>query len=73
VRVEAGLVGRFYLSDDPVAAGQEVEEDEILGAIESMRLMNPVVSPVRGQIVGVFVEDGQPVEYGQTLYEIEPA
>jgi biotin carboxyl carrier protein len=71
VRVESTLVGRFHMADPPPSEGDDVTEEEILGAVESMGLMNVVVAPAGGGILGVWVEEGQPVEYGQLLFEIE--
>ncbi|MBW3625576.1 MAG: biotin/lipoyl-binding protein [Armatimonadetes bacterium] len=70
-RVEALFVGRFHLPQKPVAEGDTVEEDQILGAVESLGLMNAVSAPKGGRIAAVHVEDGEPVEYGQLLFEIE--
>ena len=69
--IEATLVGRFHHPDAPHAVGDPVETDEILGSIESMGLMNVVVSPMDGRLAAVHVEEGQPVEYGQPLFEID--
>ena len=70
-RVEALFVGRFHTPQSPVSVGDAVEEDQILGAVESLGLMNAVSAPRAGRIAGVHVEDGQPVEYGQLLFDIE--
>ena len=50
---------------DWAAAGQQ------LASIESMRLYDEVESPVNGRVIGVFVEDGAPVQYGQPLFHVE--
>lgn len=71
--VTAGLVGTFRArSKAPLAVGDRVAERETIGQIESMRLMNDCVAPVAGVITELFVEDQQPVEYGQPLFEIMP-
>jgi acetyl-CoA carboxylase biotin carboxyl carrier protein len=72
IPVEATFVGYFHVRQKSLAVGDAVTEEEILGEIESMRLMNPVTAPAAGRLAAVHVEDGQPVEYGQALYEIEP-
>ena len=70
-RVAALFVGRYHLPKNPVNVGDAVEEDQILGAVESLGLMNAVSAPRVGKIAAINVEDGQPVEYGQPLFEIE--
>lgn len=69
-RVEALFVGRFHLPRQPVNVGDDVEEDQILGAVESLGLMNAVSAPHKGRVEAIHVEDGEPVEYGQLLFEI---
>ena len=68
--VKSGLVGIFHALPDPVAAGDLVSERQVLGHVESMRLMNDCLATATGEISAVLVEDNQPVEYGQTLFEI---
>ncbi len=70
VRVTATLVGVFHCPREPLTIGDRVTEQQVLGHIESMRLMNECFAPATGTITAVLVEDGQPVEYGQTLFEI---
>src|SRR5689334_18145123 len=72
IPVEALLVGRFHLPQEPPGLGDTVEEDQVLGVVESMGLMNPVAAPADGRIAAIHVEEGQPVEYGQLLFEITP-
>jgi biotin carboxyl carrier protein len=69
-RIEASMVGVFHESAPIVTVGQEVRAGDILGAIEALALRNEVRSPVDGPVVGVAVEDGQPVEYGQLLFTL---
>ena len=68
--VPSALVGIFRALARPIQVGDRIDENQVLGHIESMRLMNDCVAPRGGQIVSVLVEDGQPVEYGQPLFEI---
>jgi acetyl-CoA carboxylase biotin carboxyl carrier protein len=75
--VTCPLVGTFYRSsslDSPpfVEVGQEVHKGDILCLVESMKLMNEIESDVDGIVVSIVVENGQPVEYGQTLFLLEP-
>ncbi|NUQ00078.1 MAG: hypothetical protein HUU35_09525, partial [Armatimonadetes bacterium] len=54
-----------------VAIGDWAAAKQQLGSVESMRLFDEVDSPVNGRIVGIFVADGEPVEYGQPLFHLE--
>lgn len=51
--------------------GQKVSSGENIGAIESMKIIKEIISPVDGKIVKKLVKHGDPVEYGQKLFEIE--
>ena len=69
-------VGTFYLSAEPhgepfVRAGSSVEPGQVIGLIEAMKLINEVEAEIGGVVRRVLVEDGQPVEYGQALFELE--
>ncbi len=73
----APLVGIFYRAPAPgappfVNEGDLVEVGQTLCIIEAMKLMNEVKSDIRGRIKEILVENGQPVEYGQKLFLIEP-
>ena len=77
-RVTAPMVGTFYASPSPkdspyVRAGDEVRPGDVLGIIEAMKIMNEIECEVEGRVAEVLVENGQAVEYGQTLMIIEPA
>jgi acetyl-CoA carboxylase biotin carboxyl carrier protein len=72
------IVGTFYRSASPEAApfvspGDRVEESKILCIIEAMKLMNEIESDVAGEVVKVFPQNGQPVEYGEKLFAIKTA
>ncbi len=72
--VTASLVGVFHaLRAGPLAPGDRVILGQAVGQIEAMRLMNDVNAPASGIVAVVHVEEGQPVEYGQALFEIAPA
>ena len=72
--VRAPVVGVFHaIGGKPVANGDHVRAGQVLGHIETMRLMNDCVAPTDGVIDRVRVEDDQPVEYGQALFEIVPS
>jgi acetyl-CoA carboxylase biotin carboxyl carrier protein len=73
--VKSPIVGTFYESPSPgtaafVKAGDTVENGQILCIIEAMKLMNEIESDAAGEIVKRFVENGQPVEYGQSLFAL---
>lgn len=71
--VTSTLVGIFRLSvKSPVSVGSVVAAGQTIGAIEVMRLSDDITAPVGGEIATVFVQNGQPVEYGQPLFEIIP-
>jgi acetyl-CoA carboxylase biotin carboxyl carrier protein len=70
------IVGTFYRSPDPssdpfVKIGDHVEAGQTLCIIEAMKLMNEIQSDTNGKIAKVFVENGQPVEYGQQLFGLK--
>lgn len=72
VLITAPVVGIFHAINGLPVRGDRVKRGQSVGAIESMKLMNDVVSPDDGVIVDVYVEDGMPVEYGHVLFRIEP-
>ena len=69
------MVGTFYRQPGPGAdpfagKGQQVKKGQILCIIEAMKLMNEIESELSGELVEVFVEDGQSVQYGDRLFAI---
>ena len=73
---EAPIVGTFYITPKPdaepfVKIGDPVGKGKVLCIIEAMKIYNQIESDVDGKIVRVLVENGQPVEYGQPLFEIQ--
>jgi len=78
LKVICPMVGTFYSSPSPDAApyvtvGQRVGKGAVLCIIEAMKLMNELESEFEGTIAKVMVENAQPVEYGQTLFLIDPS
>ena len=74
--VNAPMVGTFYSSSSPGAAafvqvGDHVNEGDTLCIIEAMKMMNQIDAEVSGNIKSVRVQNGDPVEYGQTLFVID--
>jgi acetyl-CoA carboxylase biotin carboxyl carrier protein len=73
--VKSPIVGTFYRASDPEAkpfvdVGDTVKKGEVLCIIEAMKLMNEIDSEYDGEIVNVYVENGQPVQYGERLFAI---
>lgn len=78
VGVESPMVGTFFRAPAPgaepyVKEGDLVQKGTVLCVIEAMKLMNEVESEVKGRIARIPAQNGQPVEFGQTLFLIEPA
>jgi acetyl-CoA carboxylase biotin carboxyl carrier protein len=69
--VKAEFVGIVRLSRPAVGAGTVLAEDRELAYVESLGIRNPVRSGGPGRVSAVFVNDGEPVGYGQPLFEIE--
>lgn len=77
VPVKSPIVGTFYEASAPGASpfvkiGDRVEATSIMCIIESMKLMNEIEADVAGVVVKRLVENGQPVEYGETLFLVKP-
>ena len=77
ITVTSPIVGTFYRSPSPeapifVETGLRVKKGQVLCIIEAMKLMNEIESEVDGILVKALVENGQPVEYGEPLFLIEP-
>ena len=74
--VTAPMVGTFYASSSPGAApyvqvGDRVNEGDTLCIVEAMKMMNQIEADVSGIIKSIRVQNGEPVEYGQTLFVID--
>lgn len=77
-QIVSPFVGTFYRSPSPeaeayVREGSVVKRGDVLCIIEAMKLMNEIESEFSGKIVAMLVENGQPVEFGEPLFEIETA
>ena len=73
--IPSPIVGTFYRSASPTAdpfvkIGSNVEPDSVVCIIEAMKLMNEIQAEMSGEVVKIYVENGQPVEYGQPLFGI---
>jgi acetyl-CoA carboxylase biotin carboxyl carrier protein len=75
--VKSPIVGTFFRAPEPGAkpfadVGDVVKKGQVLCIIEAMKLMNEINSDVDGEVVKVYVENGQPVQYGERLFAIRP-
>jgi acetyl-CoA carboxylase biotin carboxyl carrier protein len=73
--VKSPIVGTFYRAPEPgapdfVEIGGTVKKGQVLCIIEAMKLMNEIDSEYDGEVVNVYVENGQPVQYGERLFAI---
>ncbi len=74
--IKSPMVGIFYSSPSPdmpgfVEIGQTVEKGDILCIIEAMKIMNQIEADVTGVVSKVYVENGEPIEYGQPLFALK--
>lgn len=77
IEVSSPMVGTFYRAPSPeappyVQIGDRVKPGQVLCIIEAMKLMNEIEAEVSGKIAEIFIENAQPVEFGQALFRIEP-
>ncbi len=75
--VKSPIVGTFYEAPSPgappfIKTGDNVTQGQVLCIVEAMKLMNEIESDVTGEVVKIFVKNGQAVEYGQPLFAIRP-
>jgi acetyl-CoA carboxylase biotin carboxyl carrier protein len=76
--VKSPIVGTFYRASEPGAkpfteVGEVVKKGQVLCIIEAMKLMNEINAEVDGEVVKVYVENNQAVQYGERLFAIRPA
>lgn len=74
-QITSPIVGTFYDSPSPdkepyVKEGSSVSAESVVCIVEAMKLMNEIQAEVSGKVVKIYVENGQPVEYGQPLFDI---
>ena len=75
--VKSPIVGTFYRAPEPGArpfaeVGDIVKKGQVLCIIEAMKLMNEINAEVEGEVVKIYVENGQAVQYGERLFAIKP-
>jgi acetyl-CoA carboxylase biotin carboxyl carrier protein len=78
VEVKSPMVGTFYRAPGPdepsfVSVGDRIAVKQAVCIIEAMKLMNELEAEVAGQVMEIVVENGQPVEFGQTLMYVNPS
>ncbi len=76
VFIRSPMVGTFYRSAAPdvppfLEVDQKVSEDSVICIIEAMKVMNEIQAEVKGTVVEILIENGQPVEYGQPLFKVK--
>jgi acetyl-CoA carboxylase biotin carboxyl carrier protein len=76
--VKSPIVGTFYRASEPGSkpfadVGQQVRKGQVLCIIEAMKLMNEINAECDGEVVKVYVENGQAVQYGERLFAVKPA
>lgn len=75
-KITSPIVGTFYRSPSPdkdpyVEEGDKVSDSTVVCIVEAMKLMNEIQAETSGEVVKIYVENGQPVEYGQPLFGIK--
>ena len=77
VEIRSPIVGTFYKTPSPespayVAVGDRIKPDSVVCIIEAMKVMNEIKAEIAGEVVAILVENGEPVEFGQPLFLIQP-
>jgi acetyl-CoA carboxylase biotin carboxyl carrier protein len=75
-KITSPIVGTFYRSPGPdndpyVTEGSKVTPESVVCIVEAMKLMNEIQAETSGEVVKIYVENGQPVEYGQQLFGVK--
>jgi len=78
VEIKSPMVGTFYRAPAPDASpfveiGSVIEPGQVICIIEAMKLMNEIKAEIKGKLVDVLVDNGEPVEFGQAFFVIEPS
>ncbi|HEB83698.1 MAG TPA: acetyl-CoA carboxylase biotin carboxyl carrier protein, partial [Bacteroidetes bacterium] len=75
--IKSPMVGTFYRSPAPdaepyIRIGDKITPGQVLCIVEAMKLMNEIEADVSGRVVEILVENGDPVEFGQVMFRIDP-
>ena len=75
-KITSPIIGTAYLAPEPggkkfIEAGQKIKKGDTVMIVEAMKTMNHVPSPIDGTVKEISVEDGQPVEFGQTIVTLD--
>jgi len=75
-KITSPIIGTAYLAPEPggkkfIEIGQKIKKGDTVMIVEAMKTMNHVPSPIDGVVKEICVEDGQPVEFGQTIASID--
>lgn len=78
IEIPSPIVGTFYRRPAPdadpfVQVGSEVSDETVVCVIEAMKVMNEIKAEVKGVIKKIMIDDATPVQYGQTLYLVQPS
>ncbi len=76
--ITAPMVGTFYAASAPdadpyVEVGSTIDEETVVCIVEAMKVMNEIKAEMKGKVVEVLVNNGEPVEYGQPLFLVDPS
>jgi acetyl-CoA carboxylase biotin carboxyl carrier protein len=76
VAIESPMIGTFYSAPSPDSepfsrVGKRVDEESVVCIIEAMKVLNEIKAELRGEIVEILVENGDPVEFGQPLFLVK--
>ncbi len=77
IEIKSPMVGTFYRAPSPesppyVEVGQIIEPGQVICIIEAMKLMNEIKSEIKGKIMEILVDNAEPVEFGQSIFILEP-
>ncbi len=77
VEVKSPMVGTFYSAPSPesdayVSLNEKITAGQVVCIVEAMKLMNEIESEVSGRVAQILIENGEPVEFGQVLFLIDP-
>ena len=75
--IKSPMVGTFYRAPAPdappfVEVGQEIEPGQVVCIVEAMKLMNEIKAEVAGRVIEILAQSGDPIEFGQPLFSVEP-